>query len=215
MLQPFSFNAVLRPSTRSSPTHYPEPEQELPELGIEQAAALVDHLADGPIETVGSSITVRTFQTADGVAADHDVPVLADEDIREVEFGLKGVPRDQWDARLGAILDAWLHGRERDNGFGGENSYEAKERWDRWWTRYVREHRTDKGTGVVVVHGAILALMLPEACTHEITPDFALTDIQSNAGIVEAHLNPNGTLACAEWNVGPATGVGVPVASAP
>jgi len=200
---------------RHAHTHYPMPEQELSPLGIAQAATLVDHLHDEPIASVDSSIMVRTFQTADGVAADHDVPVVADEDIREVEFDLEGVPQEQWNARIGPILHAWLHGQQRDNGFGAESYDEVKERWDRWWTQYVREHRTDKGTGVVVAHGAIFALMLPEACTNEVTPEFALANIQRNTGIVRAHLNPDGTLICTAWNVDPATGVGVAVPSAP
>ncbi|TNM36511.1 histidine phosphatase family protein [Nocardioides albidus] len=200
---------------RHAHTTYPVPEQELSPLGIQQANTLVDFLADEDIRSVDSSIMVRTYQTADGVAADHDVPVLADEDIREVEFDLEGIPQAQWNAKIGPILASWLHGEERDNGFGGESYYDVQERWDRWWTQYVREHRDDKGTGVVVAHGAIFAIMLPTACTNEVTGDFALQNVQSNTGIVKAHLNPNGTLICTEWNVNPATGVGVPVPSAP
>lgn len=195
---------------RHAHSTYPVPEEELSPTGIQQAQVLVDYLRDEPIASVDSSIMVRTYQTADGVAADHDVPVLADEDLREVELPSKDP------AVAGPILYTWLVlGQERDNGFGGESYDEVQVRWERWWTQYAREHRNDRGTGVVVAHGGIFALMLPETCTNEVTPEFSMANVPSNTGIVKAHLNPNGTLVCTEWNVNPATGVGVPVPSAP
>lgn len=193
---------------RHAHTTYPVPEEELSPTGIVQAAALVERLADEPIRSVDSSIMLRAFQTADGVAADHDVPVLADEDIREVEFDLDGIPQSQWTAHYLPILTQWLHGEERDNGFGAESYDDVQARWDRWWDDYVREHRNDKGAGVVVAHGGVLALMLPATCSNEVTAEFSLSHILANTGMVKAHLSPNGRLECTEWN-----GVAVPSAS--
>lgn len=60
---------------------------------------------------------------------------------------------------------------------------------------------------MVVAHGGIYIVMLPEACSNEITPEFALDNTLDNTGMVKATLHPNGTLTCSEWN-------GVPVPSA-
>jgi broad specificity phosphatase PhoE len=141
---------------------------------------------------------VRTYQTADGVAADHDVPVLADEDLREVEL----VSKDERVA--GGILASWvMDPSTRGNDFGGaENYYDVKERWDRWWTQYAREHRNDRGTGVVVAHGGIYGLMLPETCANK--PQLPFSErFPGNTEMIKAHLNPNGTLVCTAFGVSP------------
>ena len=185
---------------RHAHTTYPVPEEELSPRGIEQASALVDRFRSAPIRSVDSSIMVRAYQTADGVAADHDVPVLADEDIREVQFDLTGMSPAEQLSHYHDVMTAWLHGEERDNDFGGEGYDEVAERWNRWWETYVREHRSDKGAGVVVAHAAIFTLMLPETCSNQVDPDFAFEHGISNTGVIKAHLDPNGTLTCTEWD---------------
>jgi broad specificity phosphatase PhoE len=183
---------------RHANSTYPVPEEELSPLGIQQAAKLVTFLHNEPIESVDSSIMVRTYQTADGVAADHDVPVLADEDLREVEL----VSKDERVA--GGILASWvLDPSTRSNSFGGAENYDdVKERWDRWWTQYAREHRNDRGTGVVVAHGGIYGLMLPETCANK--PQLPFSErFPGNTEMIKAHLNPNGTLVCTAFGVSP------------
>jgi broad specificity phosphatase PhoE len=193
---------------RHAETDYPPPEEELNATGIEQAAALAEQLADEPVDAVHTSLMVRSFQTGDDVAADHDLPVLADEDISEVDFDLGHLPREEQYQRYGEIMQAWLAGEERDNGFGGESYREVEDRWTGWWEGFVAEHRADRGTGVVVAHGAIYALMLPETCTNEVSGEFSFANVLDNTGMVKARLHPNGTLTCSEWN-------GAPVPSAP
>ncbi|TNM50234.1 histidine phosphatase family protein [Nocardioides albidus] len=193
---------------RHAHTNYPVPEQELSATGIQQATALANALHDAPIESVDTSMMVRSFQTGDNVAADHDLPVRADEAISEVAFNLADVPPAQQLQKVGEMMGAWLGGQQRANGFGGESYDEVVARWTPWWEQYVREHRNDRGTGVVVAHGALLALMLQRTCANEVTPAFALQNGLANTGIVKAHLSPNGTLTCTEWN-----GVAIPSAS--
>jgi broad specificity phosphatase PhoE len=190
---------------RHAHSTYPEPEEELSATGIAQAAKLVDFLADEKVASVDSSIMVRTYQTADGVAADHDVPVLADEDIREVELPSKDP------AVAGRILASWvMDPSTRDDAFGGdENYYDVQDRWKPWWARYVREHRADRGTGVVVAHGGIYGLMLPETCANK--PDLPFSDrFPGNTEMIKARLLPNGSLVCTEWKVSPAPRHGDP-----
>ncbi|MEI7056702.1 histidine phosphatase family protein [Nocardioides sp. CCNWLW239] len=190
---------------RHAHSAYPAPEEELSPTGIQQADALVDYLADERITSVDSSIMVRTYQTADGVAADHDVPVLADEDIREVELPSKDP------AEVGRIMATWsTDPSTRDDAFGGQESFnDVRDRWKPWWARYVREHRNDRGTGVVVAHGGIFGLMLPETCANK--PDLAFPEqFPGNTEIIKATLEPNGSLVCTAWKVSPTPRPGDP-----
>jgi broad specificity phosphatase PhoE len=193
---------------RHAHTTYPPPEEELSPQGIQQAATLADRLADEPIDSVTSSMMVRAFQTADDIAVDHNLPVVADSALREVDLPLKHLtPAEQYAVFI-QIIQTWLAGKERDNGFGGESYDQVEARWTPWWDDFVREHRTDRGTAVVVAHGALFTLMLPATCSNKVSGEFALANLFGNTTMVRARLSPNGTLTCTEWN-----GVAVPSAS--
>ncbi|MFM1722366.1 histidine phosphatase family protein [Rhodococcus sp. PAM 2766] len=187
---------------------YPQPEEELSPLGIEQAAALAESLEGAPVNAVHTSMMLRAFQTGDDVASDHDVPVLADENLREIAFKAPAdLPPAEQAAYYSNIVKLWISGEERDNDFGGEGYRAVEARWNTWWEGFLRQHRNDHGTAVVVAHGGIYGVMLPATCSNEITADFAVSHPLDNTGIVKARLHPDGTLTCSEWN-------GVPVPSA-
>ncbi|MBT2248191.1 phosphoglycerate mutase family protein [Arthrobacter sp. BHU FT2] len=99
-----------------------------------------------------------------------------------------------------------MEGKQRSNGFGAESYNDVLARWTPWWQEYVREHRNDQGTRVVVSHGALLGLMLQNTCVNEMAPQFVVQNNLANSGMVKAHLAPNGDLTCTEWN-------GVPIPS--
>jgi probable phosphoglycerate mutase len=179
----------------------------LSELGLAQAAALAELLHDAPVDAVATSMLQRAFQTGAAVAIDHNLPLVADALINEVEFDLTGVPTAEITAVVTARLRQWLEGEHRDEGFGAESFDDVHVRWDEWWTTFVAEHRTDRGTAVVVAHGALLILMLPETCSNALEPDFVLGHPLLNTSIVKARLHPNGTLTCTEW-------AGTPIPSA-
>ncbi|MFT4011584.1 MAG: histidine phosphatase family protein [Nocardioidaceae bacterium] len=205
---------------RHAHTVYPYPEQELDALGIEQAATLVQTLKNEPLRSVDTSLMVRTFQTADGVAGDHNLSLRADEDINEIKFDLTGLAAADWTSKLNTIMEKWLNGEQRGDRFcesgnenckdatcevgvnfcQGENYYEVRNRWNRWWTNYVREHRNDSGEGLVVAHGAIFMVMLPATCSNKISTDFVIDNGVSNTGIIRAHLSPSGKLTCTSWD---------------
>lgn len=193
---------------RHANTNYPVPEQELSSLGIQQASALAEKLRDDPIASVDTSMMVRSFQTGDNIAADHDLPVQADEAISEVTFNLNHVPAAEQHARVLDIMLQWLEGKQRSNGFGAESYDDVVARWTPWWQEYVREHRKDQGTGVVVSHGALLGLMLQRTCANNVAPQFVVQNNLANTGMVRARLSPNGDLTCTEWN-----GVAIPAGS--
>lgn len=135
--------------TRAGGAGLHAPGAELNATGIEQAAALAERLHDEPIDAVHTSMLVRSFQTGDDVATDHRLPVLADQDLNEVSLDLSDVPREEQHARYWEILETWLDGEQRDNGFGGESYHDVEARWGDCWDGFVAEHRGDRGTGVV------------------------------------------------------------------
>jgi broad specificity phosphatase PhoE len=179
----------------------------LSELGLSQAAALATLLHEDPVNAVDTSMLVRAFQTGAAVATDHGLPLTADARINEVTFDLTGVPPADINAVVGERLRQWLEGENRDEGFGAESFNDVQTRWNDWWADFVADHRTDKGTAVVVSHGALMILMLPEVCHNELDPDFVLGHPLFNTAIVKARLHPNGTLTCTEW-------AGTPIPSA-
>lgn len=179
----------------------------LSELGLSQAAALADLLHDEPVDAVSTSMLLRAFQTGAAVATDHNLPVVADALINEVEFDFTGVPPASIPGVALERLRQWLEGENRDEGFGGESFNDVQSRWNEWWASFVAEHRTHRGTAVVVAHGALLILMLPEICYNALDPDFVLGHPLFNTAIVKARLHPNRTLSCTEW-------AGTPIPSA-
>jgi len=176
----------------------------LSDLGLAQAAALAELLHDQPVDAVYTSMLLRAFQTGAAVATDHNLPLIADALINEVEFDPTVVTPSIPDR-----LRQWLEGENRDEGFGGESFNDVLSRWNDWWSGFVKEHRTDRGTAVVVAHGALLILMLPEVCYNALEPDFVLGHGLPNTAIVKARLHPNGTLSCTEWAGTPIPSAGV------
>lgn len=199
---PIGYDVIFVRHAQASPSTGP-----LSEVGLAQAAALAEDLHGEPVNAVYTSMLLRAFQTGAAVATDRNMPLVADERINEMAFDLTGVPPAEINQVIGDRLRQWLEGENRDEGFGGESFNELHVRWDEWWTSFVDEHHTDKGLAVVVTHGALLMLMLPETCSNPIEPDFVLDHGLANTAIVRARLHPNRTLSCSEW-------AGTPIPSA-
>ena len=172
--------------------------------GLAQAEALRVLLHDQRIASVDTSMLTRAFQTGAAVASDHDLRITADERINEVGFVAAAVPQ------IPTILSDWLNGRNRAEGYGGESFDQAAVRWQSWWHDYSRAHKDDRGTSVVVAHGALLLLMLPETCSNAIDPAFNLSHSLYNTAIIKATMAKNGKITCYEW-----AGAPVPSATAP
>lgn len=177
-------------------------------LGQQQAAALATLLHDEPVNAVYTSTLERAIQTGAPTALDHGIPAISDARLDEMGFSFTGVPPAQIPAVAGARLLDWASGNNRDEGYGGESFNALKSRFDDWWHEFVREHKTDKGMAVVVAHGGLLGLMIPETCWNDIEPSFAIVEHGLfNTAIIKTVLHPNGTLGCTEW-------AGAPIPSA-
>jgi glucosyl-3-phosphoglycerate phosphatase len=91
-------------------------------LGRHQAAHMAARLVDEPIDAIVASDLLRAFDTAGALAAAIGLPVLAREDLREVDLGSwTGTSRDQIEA---GDPDAWRRWRvEGIEGWQGGERY--------------------------------------------------------------------------------------------
>src|SRR6185437_15592133 len=73
----------------------------LNDTGRAQAKQLAGELRDTPFDAVYSSDLRRAFETAEILAAPHDIPVVADPGLREIDVGSwSGLTRAEIDARF-------------------------------------------------------------------------------------------------------------------
>ena len=122
----------------------------LTEGGRAQAEALADELADKPLEAVFSSPLHRALDTAELVAARHDLPAIPVEALREVDVGgWAGLSRSEVEVRFPEAFGRWLAGGEGWE--DGETYDEMAERVLAAVRRIAGEHPT--GTVLIVSHG--------------------------------------------------------------
>jgi broad specificity phosphatase PhoE len=163
--------------------HCTGPGPELTKLGLEQAEDLADDLADEDVRTVWSSTMTRARQTAEPLAAAHNLPVKQHDGFKE---SFLGELHDRRDAEAHEAFDdiyaSWLVRGELDNrcAGGGESGTEVLDRWLSALDEVVVG--LDGGTAVVVSHGA--ATRLAVARLAHIEPTWALTHHLPNTGQV-------------------------------
>jgi broad specificity phosphatase PhoE len=124
----------------------------LDEIGLKQAQALAKHLRGEPLLAVYSSPLQRARQTAEAVAAEHGLPVQADDRLKERNVG-------QWSGLTEAQVreqfpdhfkpDWWLHGPP-----GGESQTDLNARTVAVFAEVVAAH--PEGSVAVVSHGGTL-----------------------------------------------------------
>jgi probable phosphoglycerate mutase len=134
----------------------------LTERGRAQARELARALADEPVTAVYSSDLGRAADTAAEVAALHDLEVIADERLREINTGeWTGKGRDEIDAMWPGGLRAWAASPSRFLMPGGESIYAAQERSLGFFAERMPEHLGQ--TVVVISHGAVGQAILVKA----------------------------------------------------
>jgi broad specificity phosphatase PhoE len=123
----------------------------LNETGIAQARALIERLADEPVEAVYSSDLARALDTARGVAEERGLPVHQVRELREKDFGT-------WEG----LTDTEIFERfpqAHDGPWGdAETGEQLAERVLGALRRIGAEH--PGGTVVVVTHGGPLRAVL-------------------------------------------------------
>lgn len=128
--------------------------------GRRQADALARALADIPIEAIYASDLSRAFETAEIVAGDRGLTVVADPELREIDVGeWEGLSTSELEERYPAGFarheaggDGWEH---------GESHADMSKRIVRAVMRIAASHPT--GTVLVVIHGGTIRALVAAA----------------------------------------------------
>jgi broad specificity phosphatase PhoE len=122
----------------------------LTERGREQAEALADELAAEPLDAVFSSPLRRAFETAELVAARHDLQAIPVDGLREVDVGdWAGLSRSEVEARFPDAFGRWLAGGE---GWQNGETYDEMSERALAAVREITAQHPD-GTVLIVSHG--------------------------------------------------------------
>jgi alpha-ribazole phosphatase len=128
-------------------------------VGREQAAQVAARLRHETIDAVIASDLRRAMQTAQAIAAPHDLAVQPEPRLREMAFGdWEGLTHDQirsrWPDEIAAWFDDLLHVAPP----GGETLQQVAGRVRAFWDELVPGE--NKKTVVLVSHGGALRVLL-------------------------------------------------------
>jgi broad specificity phosphatase PhoE len=153
------------------------PGEPLNERGHEQAAALAQRLATGPVTAVHASVAIRAQQTAAPIAAAHGLDVQVVDGVHEVFCG-------EYEGRSGraalesfmVVYEAWWTGDLNARLPGGESAHDVR---NRFLPALDRILDGANGDVVVVSHGAAIRL-----AAAALLGDTAETRFLPNTGLV-------------------------------
>jgi broad specificity phosphatase PhoE len=150
----------------------------LTELGRRQAEALAEAVARENVGAIYSSPLIRALETARIVAARTGLPVMEDEDLREVDTGgWSGLSREEVQQRFPEGFDRWISG-----GAGwedGESYEDMAERSLRAVGRIAEAH--PRGRVLVVSHGGPIRAIQAAANGMDIHAYRRLKPVEPNA----------------------------------
>lgn len=144
-------------------TDYP-----LSDLGKSQARMTADYLKDAHIDAVLSSTLTRAKQTAEPIAADRGLAVMAREDFMEMNFGdWEGLPLDEVEAKYPGSITEWKTEMYKTVCPGGESMVECYNRAIKALYDAAEEYK-DRDI-CIVSHGALIKCMLCHLHGWEVT----------------------------------------------
>ena len=135
---------------------------ELSDRGIKQVSKLALFLKNENIAAVVSSPLKRTVAMAEAIASQHELSVVVDDEIRELDFGeLEGVSFSKSSMSFGQFLMQWCQKGVSKRLPGGESLVELQKRC--WITveRLLAEHKSE--TAVIVSHYFVIIAVLLKA----------------------------------------------------
>lgn len=137
-------------------------------LGKQQAAILADNLKDIPITSIFSSPILRARETAEILSESFHLPYQVTEALREYDCGVLEDKSDEESWKLhGEIAEDWVlnhnHLRKPE---GGENFLEIKKRFIPFIESFTQNGSHAEAHILLVSHGGLLQLMLPEVLTN-------------------------------------------------
>lgn len=128
------------------------PGADLSDDGRAQATALVESLADQPLDAIFVSDLVRTQQTAAPLAADRGLEPQIRGGVREIQAGEYEMAPDDgsWEAYL-SVLYRWADGDPHARVPDGESGVEVMQRYDD-----VVAEAAEHDVAAIVSHGAVI-----------------------------------------------------------
>lgn len=164
----------------------------LDDVGLDQARALADTLADEPIEAVYASDLIRSQQTAEPLALRHGLEVIVRAGVREIQAGEDEMSAD-WVRYLTTII-SWQSNIDTRIP-GGETGREVLARFDAvLGEARAKGHRTI----AVVSHGAMIRTWAAIRATN-LTVDFLRTTSLENTLVVDLADAADGSWQVTRW----------------
>lgn len=135
-------------------------DRRLSEVGIRQAEQIAGHLSSETVHAVYSSSLQRARHTAQLVSRPHKLPVLIEDDVRELDHGeLEGLTFSEIKEKYSEFLVRWRTTPGELQIPGGERLVDVAHRAWQGLTRIAQRHQTDD-TVIVVSHNfPILAVV--------------------------------------------------------
>jgi probable phosphoglycerate mutase len=140
----------------------------LTELGKQQVIILAEHLKDVPFNALYSSPIMRARETAEILSQAFNLPYQISETLREYDCGILEEKSDEesWKLHSDIAADWTLHHNHLRKPEGGENFLEIKNRFLPLMESFTQNGSPDNSHILLVSHGGLLQLMLPELLTN-------------------------------------------------
>lgn len=167
----------------------------LTEEGRRQALAVVDRLAERPIEAVYASVATRAQETAEPLAAKLGLPVRTLTGVHEVFAGdLEGHTALDSQRTYHGVCRAWGRGDLDATIPGGENGHQFLDRYRGALATLRAAHEL----AVLFSHGAAIRIAVSELAEN-LDPAATVDTLLTNTEIVELTSTGNGWR-CTYWD---------------
>jgi broad specificity phosphatase PhoE len=142
-------------------------DRELNAAGIRQAEEIATALTAESIHVIYSSNLKRARQTAQLISQPHNLPVLIEEDVRELDHGeLEGLTFDEIKENYPDFIQRWRTEPAEIQLPGGERLIDVAERAWNGLNRIVRRHSVAESIVVVSHNFPILGILCRITATH-------------------------------------------------
>lgn len=142
-------------------------DRDLSELGKRQAEQIADFFSREKLHAVYSSNLRRARQTAEAISRAHDLPVLIEDGVRELDHGkLEGLTFDEIKSRYSEFLLRWRSEPADIHVPGGERLADVVERAWQSLNDIVERHREGEHILVVSHNFPILGIVCRISGTH-------------------------------------------------
>ena len=142
-------------------------DRNLSDVGIRQAEQIAERLSDQGVGAVYSSGLQRARQTAERISRPHNLPVLIDDTVRELDHGeLEGLTFNEIKSAYGDFLVRWRSEPAEICVPGGEKLADVAERAWNGLNQIVRRHAEAERIVIVSHNFPILGIVCRVTGTH-------------------------------------------------